>query len=218
MTTSPLDEQPTAYRHIKEVKMTGGAPHGNKGIILKRPDGTDMSAAEVIVRRRGAFLWLPAFFSNDLVHASWWFTVGSVLTAVSGIYPLVQKYGMGQVSDDDLLPSTDYDITWASVIISGVFFTFGSLAFVRAFEEPPKRALFYYNKHFQTDELLGAWLFLFGTAPSIPYILVFFLIEPSAFYFFCLCGAIILTLGCALFVKACYPSDKVVVVSLPILP
>lgn len=116
---------------------------------------------------------------------------------------------MDEQTEDDLLPSTDYDITWASIIISGLFFTAGSLAFVRAFEEPPRQALFQAYKHFQTDELLGAWLFLLGTAPSIPYILVFFLIDPSAFYFFCFLGAIVLTMGTGLFVVACYPSDKV---------
>ena len=52
----------------------------------------------------------------------------------------------------------------------------------RAFGEPPKRALLYWNKHFRTDELLGAWLFLFGTVPAVPYTLVFFLIDPSFTY------------------------------------
>eukprot|EP01031_Cornospumella_fuschlensis_P043243 gene43243-52856_t len=146
--------------------MTGGG-HGSKGIILRRPDGTPMSRSEVIVRRRGAFLWLPAWCSNDLVHGSWWFTWGSMLTALSAVYPLAIKYEMDVASEDDALPSADFDITWALIIVSGVFFTFGSLAFVRAFEEPPQQALFYWNKHFQTDELLGAWFFLFGTIPAI---------------------------------------------------
>jgi len=32
-----------------------------------------MSKAEVIIKRRGAFLWLPVLCSNDLVHGSWYF-------------------------------------------------------------------------------------------------------------------------------------------------
>jgi hypothetical protein len=52
----------------------------------------------------------------------------------------------------------------------------------RAFEEPPRRALLYWNKHFRTDELLGAWLFLFGTVPAVPYALVYFIIDPSFTY------------------------------------
>lgn len=167
-----------------------------------------MSREEVIISRRGAFFWLPVFFANDLVHGSWWFAAGSFLTALSGVYPLVEKYAMDAESNDDLLPSADFDITWAAIIVSGVFFTLGSLAFVRAFEEPPKQAIFYNIKHFQTDELLGAWFFLIGTAPSIPYTFVFFTIDPSAFYFFSFLGSIIITLGTGLFVKGCYPSDR----------
>ena len=188
----------------------GGHGHGNgKGMIMRRPDGTPMTRQEVIIQRRGAFKWLPVLCSNDLVHGSWWFTWGSLITTFFSIYPLVQKYEMHRPQEDDLLPASDFDITWCMLIISGIFFTLGSLAFVRAFEEPPKRALFWYNRHFQSDELLGAWLFMFGCVPFVPYMLVFFMIDPSAFYFFGLCGAIICILGCYLFVAACYPSDNV---------
>jgi hypothetical protein len=196
--------------------MAGG--HGANGIIMRRPDGTPMSRNEVIVRRRGAFRWLPPFCANDLVHGSWWFAWGSLCTGFSAVYPLVQEHMWHLSKEDDVLPSTDYDITWAMIIVSGVFFTCGSLAFVRAFEEPPQQALFYWNRHFQTDELLGAWLFLFGTIPGVPYILVFFLIEPSAFYFFALIAVVVFTLASGLFVVACYPSDKVLTQHLPCIP
>lgn len=182
---------------------------GNKGIIMRRPDGTPMSREEVLVQRRGAFRWLPVLFSNDLVHGSWWFVIGSALTMLFSIYPLVQKYSGDYSQQDDALPDTDYDITWAMMIICGFFFTLGSLAFVRAFEEPPKQPLFHNYKHLQSDELLGAWLYLFGTLPSIPYMLVFFIVTPSAFYFLGLLAAIIFSYASYLFVVACYPSDKV---------
>lgn len=68
----------------------------------------------------------------------------------------------------DTLPQLDFKLTWALLIFSGFFFTLGSIAFVRAFEEPPKRPIFYWYKHCQTDELLGAWLFLVGTIPAVP--------------------------------------------------
>jgi hypothetical protein len=185
--------------------MTGG---GNKGFIMRRPDGTPMSRAEVIVQRRGAFIWLPVFFSNDLVHGSWWFAFGSLITAIFSIYPLLAKYTTSYEQHDDLLPRTDFDITWGILIACGVFFTLGSLAFVRAFEEPPKTPLFHNYKHFQTDELLGAWLFLAGTVPSIPYMLVFFLIQPSAFYFLGILAAVAFSLGTYLFVVSCYPNEN----------
>jgi hypothetical protein len=64
---------------------------------------------------------------------------------------------------------------------SFLIFSFMLICF-RAFEEPPRRALLYWNKHFRTDELLGAWLFLFGTVPAVPYALVYFIIDPSFTY------------------------------------
>ena len=62
------------------------------------------------------------------------------------------------------------------------YFKFSVYNIFRAFEEPPRRALLYWNKHFRTDELLGAWLFLFGTMPAVPYALVYFIIDPSFTY------------------------------------
>lgn len=176
---------------------------------MRRPDGTPMTRSEVIVQRRGALKWMPVLFSNDLVHGSWWFVLGSAVTMLCSMYPLIQKYSGGYDHNDDILPATDYDVTWALMIVSGFFFTLGSLAFVRAFEEPPKRPLLYNYKHFQSDELLGAWLFLVGTAPSIPYLFLFFIFKPSAFYFFGTVAAIVFTYATYLFVVACYPSDKV---------
>lgn len=187
--------------------MTGGG--NGKGIKMYNPDGTPMTKNQVIIQRRGAFLWLPVLFSNDLEHGSWWFVLGSLLTALCAVYPIAQREMAKEQNNDDLLPATDFDLTWAMIIISGVFFTFGSLAFVRAFSEPAPVPLLKDYKHFQTDELLGAWLFLFGTVPAVPYMLVYFLIAPSAFYFFGLCGAIVFVFASYLFVAACYPSDKV---------
>lgn len=124
---------------------------------MKRADGKPLSKAEVIVKRRGAFIWLPVLCSNDLVHASWsvtinskifllipltdlrWFTWGSLLTTLFAVYPLVNNQIGLYRQEDDLLPATDYDITWTMLIISGTFFTLGSLAFVHAFEVSTKQ-------------------------------------------------------------------------------
>lgn len=132
---------------------------------MKRADGKPLSKAEVIVKRRGAFIWLPVLCSNDLVHGSWsvtinsqifyyysysinrkhpilrWFTWGSLVTTLFAIYPLVNNQIGLYHQEDDLLPATDYDITWAMLIISGTFFTFGSLAFVHAFEVSTEQAV-----------------------------------------------------------------------------
>ena len=184
--------------------------HGNSGdqFVLRRPDGTPMSKKEVIIMRRGAFKWLPVLCSNDLVHGSWWMVFGSLGAALFAIVPLIQQYLSFYSQHDDVLPTVDFEVTWMLLIFSGIFYGIGSLAFVRAFEEPPKRALFWFNRHFQTDELLGAWFFLFGTIPSIPYTLVFLCIHPSVIYLGSFASAIVFVLGTIAFVVACYPSGK----------
>jgi len=179
---------------------------GGGGFVLRRPDGTPMSKKEVIVMRRGAFKWLPVLCSNDLVHGSWWMVWGSFGAALFALVPLIQKYLSFYSQHDDVLPEVDFEVTWTLLIFSGMFYGIGSLAFVRAFEEPPKRALFWFIRHFQTDELLGAWLFLFGTVPAIPYTLVFFVIHPSVIYLASLASAIVFVLGTMAFVVACYPT------------
>lgn len=201
--------------------------HSN-GVVMRRPDGSPMTREEVIVRRRGALKWLPVLCSNDLVHGSWyefipntfwlsfeffphfrWFAIGSFFMAIFGIYPLVHNSLGLYDSTDDLMPASDFTITWVMVIISGIFFTLGSAAFVHGFEEPPRRAIFYNYKHLQTDELLASWMFLWGVVPGIPYMLVFFAVDPSPIYFFGLIGAVVFVLASALSVASCYPSDKV---------
>ena len=104
---------------------------------------------------------------------------GSLLTAAFALVPLIQEYESFYRQHDDLLPSVDFKITWSLLVISGIAFTAGSLAFVRAFEEPPKQPLFHFYRHLQTDELLGAWLFLLGTVPGVPYTLVYFSLDCS---------------------------------------
>ena len=91
----------------------------------------------------------------------------------------------------------------------GLFFTLGSLAFVRAFEEPPLPPMFKY-KHLGTDELVAAWLFLFGTIPALPYSAMWFINYPSEVLYIGYLAASGTFVFCTyLFVLACYPSDKV---------
>ena len=49
--------------------MTAG--ENRNAIVMRRADGTAMTRKEVIIKRRGAFKWLPVLCSNDLVHGSW---------------------------------------------------------------------------------------------------------------------------------------------------
>jgi hypothetical protein len=182
-----------------------GPPKG--AIVLRKPDGSAFSKAEVIVLRRRAFRWLPVYCSNDLAHGSWWMVWGSILSSVFAIIPLIQKYYTFYTQQDDILPTSDFDLTWGLLIFSGVALGIGSFAFVRAFDEPPRKAMFYWFKHCQSDELVGAWFFFLGTLPAIPYTLVFFVIIPSATTFAGVVASVIFTIGCLFFVTACYPSE-----------
>ena len=75
--------------------------------------------------------------------------------------------------DDSTLSTSHYRGSWVLMIISGIFFTLGSLAFVRAVHEsPPMKPLFTW-KHVASDELLGSWLFLFACLPFFPYALIY---------------------------------------------
>lgn len=179
-----------------------------QGIILRKPDGSALSRDEVIIRRRGSFKWLPVLCSNDLVHGSWWFFWGSVIMAVSSIFPLIQNEVSDLKQEDDILPTSDFALQWSMMIAMGLFFALGSLAFVRSFDEPPKPPLFKEYNNIQTDELLAAWMFLFGSIPAVPYIFVRFIFEPSILYFIGLILAFIFVYASWLVVKGSYPTEN----------
>lgn len=84
----------------------------------------------------------------------------------------------------------------------------GSLAFVRAVSDPPMQPLFPCSIHTATDELLGSWLFFWGTVPSIPYAICYLYWYNNKWYLGMLAIAVITTLGTYLFVLSCYPSVK----------
>jgi hypothetical protein len=199
-----------------------------------------LSKKQHIINRRGAFKWLPGQFTSLLcphssAHSSlllngccpWilvrfmtfplphlisllrWFVWGSLVAMLMAVLPLIQVDVNIFQATDDTLPVMDFYSTWALLIVSGFFFTVGSYAFVRAFEEPPKPPLFTW-KHFETDELLGAWLFFLGATPAVPYTAIYFILDPSELlYLGALAAAVVFVLASLLFVFACYPSDKV---------
>jgi hypothetical protein len=69
--------------------------------------------------------------------------LGSLFTSLFAIYPLCNKYVGLYVQEDDVLPATGFDITWAMIIISGFFFTLGSLAFVHGYINDIKYNYYY---------------------------------------------------------------------------
>jgi hypothetical protein len=75
-----------------------------------------------IKERRGAFKFLPVYFSNDLVHGSWWFVLGSVLGTIIPIIPLVDLfYPFWPTKTNVNLPMLADVTTFALSIVSGFF-------------------------------------------------------------------------------------------------
>jgi hypothetical protein len=181
--------------------------------IMRAMDKFDKrSTKEKVIAKRGALHWLPVrHWRNDLIHGSWWFIIGSVLFMLSSIIVVINsdinRIHMG--TDDSILNEREYDATWVLMSISGFFYTLGSVAFMRAVhEDPPMRPLSSWY-HFQSDELLGSWFFVFGTLPFIPYCLIYLSASDGSYEYF---GALIIVilgcLGCLLFVRGCYPTGS----------
>jgi hypothetical protein len=173
---------------------------------------TKRTRIEKIISRRGAFKWLPVAFSNDLVHGSWWYLIGSAFGIIFPMMIIVANHSPNMqvfAYDDDLLRDVTIDTTWILMIVSSVFFTLGSGAFLRAVNDPPMKPYFSSNfYHISTDELLGSWLFLFACFPFVPYSLIFVIAEPSNIFYWCmLSGALISVFGSYIFLVNCYPSE-----------
>lgn len=169
------------------------------------------SRRERILGRRGAFRWLPIKFHNDLVHGSWWFVAGSVGATLIPIVPLLDLYyTFWDTGSDKSVPLLEDAATFGLLIASGLFFTLGSLAFLRATDEPPLKPLFsHISIHMATDELLASWLFLFATIPFIPFMAVYVYYNSDVLlYWGCLVASAVFVLSTYFFVLACYPSNR----------
>jgi hypothetical protein len=85
------------------------------------------------------------------------------------------------------------------------------MAFMRAVhDDPPMKPLFPQLYHIQNDELLGSWLILLANLPVVPYCLIYLsTARTNLYYLGALFVSVVLVLGTALFVKSCYPTDKV---------
>jgi len=131
-----------------------------------------------ILDRRHIFHWLPVAHENDLVHGSWWFVYGSILTTIIPIVPLISLFIDFWDDPNDVMPWPNHTAVYALLSYIGVWFTVGSWVFVRAFREPAPPPLLSYW-YLANDELLGSWLFLFGTAPAVPVMVLFVLCYPD---------------------------------------
>lgn len=169
---------------------------------------TDRGKIARIRCTRGAFLWLPIKYDNDLVHGSWYFVYGSFLSTLIPMIPLIDIYTrFFYTPEDTQLGAFANSSTWIFLIISGIFSTVGSYVFIRAFKDPPVEPLFPDLHHFCTDELFASWILLVATIPSIPYCIVFLAYSPNNLtYVAALVSSILFVIGSAFFTYTCYPS------------
>ena len=70
--------------------------------------------------------------------------------------------------NDDVLTENSYDWSWILMMISGIFFTFGSATFLCAVNDPPVGPFLAdsggaLERHFG-DELLDSWNFFFAAS------------------------------------------------------
>ena len=123
------------------------------------------------------------------------------------LVPLIDMtHTIFHVTAETDLTALDGAATWVLLILSSLFFTIGSYVFVRAFESPSVPPLLTY-KHFSTDELLAAWLYLFATSPYIPYCMFYIHNDPHKYvYWGAFFASIFFVAGSAFFVYTCYPS------------
>lgn len=171
----------------------------------------ERSKHDRIVGKRGAFIYLPVFLSNDLIHGSWWFAWGSIMWVVTCAVVIDNRDAHFLGDDDSILSHDIYEASWYMMLIAALFSSLGSLAFVRAFhEDPPLPPLFTWY-HLQSDELLASWLFVGMTMPFVPYFGLFLTAGDEGILYFCgLLFSILGTICCLIFVRACYPTDKAV--------
>ena len=137
-----------------------------------------------------------------------WFVWGSMFSGFIALIPLIDMHtSIFHVTEATDLTVLDATATWVLLIISSIFFTIGSYAFVRAFKEPARPALFANYKHFSTDELLAAWLYLFATSPYIPFAMFYINVNRHKYvYWGAFLASIFFVAGSAFFVYTCYPS------------
>lgn len=135
-----------------------------------------------------------------------WFVFGSMFATVISLIPLLKDIITELEPSDDTLPAMSFYGTWVMLAVSGFFYTIGSYFFTRAFQDPPVMPMCS-CKIFGTDELVGAWFFLLGTIPGVPFSLMYWGSDPDNFVYIGMCIASVTFVICSLlFVVSCYPS------------
>lgn len=169
---------------------------------------TDEDRVKRITKNRGCLKSWPALCSNDLVHGSWHYVWGSLLSCIIPIFPLISLYLGSEmwwpVSEVGMARDI-HAVAYGLMALLGLFYTLGSYAFLRAVEFPTPPPLFPDFYHFQSDELLGMWLMFFGTATTVPICSMYAYYGGGSLYWLAtgICAFFTILFGVA--TLACYP-------------
>lgn len=168
-----------------------------------------------IMDRRGAFKWLPVYFQSDLEHGAWWFTAGSFITVLIPMFPLISLWqgfwpDSEKANGSKLLPDGAHATAYALLMLAGILYTAASWLFVRAFKDPIPPPLFDWHRLItSSDELLAVWLFLLGTLPAIPVMLIYVIYNPySAEFIFAYIICLFANAVMCVVVYSCMPDDE----------
>ena len=90
------DREPTPIAQFdiqREADMNASRKRGSTFNIATQQqvvgDETTEQRNARILKRRGAFKWLHVAFTNDLVYGSWYYIVGSILSMLVPVFPLI---------------------------------------------------------------------------------------------------------------------------------
>lgn len=163
---------------------------------------------ESILDKRVVLKWLPIYFGSDLLHGSWWYVVSSILGVACALIVLLDSYKYVDLGNDDsVLPHNLFQLAWGLCLLSSVFFTIGSLIFIRACNDPPLPPIWKVNV-FPTDELFGMWLMVIAVFPAVPYCFIYLSVSHSGVYFVGFIVAICLLGGLFIIIYTLYPKRR----------
>ncbi|KAI8899963.1 hypothetical protein BC833DRAFT_583856, partial [Globomyces pollinis-pini] len=139
--------------------------------MSRNNDNTGSEPTRVVFKN----LWTFGF-KNDLLIGGWIFFWASLASIFIPIWPLYQAYHSVFVLHNTIEGPHTFDdicIEYYSLAVMGLFFTTGSLIFMRPLHKPPKKPLLGWISWLRTDEIFSAWHFFLASVPSVFYVSVF---------------------------------------------
>ena len=98
-------------------------------------------AEKRLIESRGALKWLPTHeYSNDMEFGMWWMVLGSFLSAIFPVFPLIALANNESLSSTGLVQDAEI-VTYSMTVFAGIAFTIGSYAVKRAVQQPPMQVL-----------------------------------------------------------------------------